>query len=201
MEYARARKNEQALELAVKGFRRTSPLLRDHSTLLTAPHPIPDGLPSHGPSMIFALVYHDLEVLTNNEEIQSRSMELVEIVMTQHLKPEHRLLFEYVRPGGQLVDSDAGKTYLTGHAVESMWFMHRIYGHHGRGDRAAWPLRRSAGISSGDGTTFTVEFSLLGTRREVCPFGTSPTPRSGGRSRKRCLPCCWRMSISGPIGA
>ena len=55
--------------------------------------------------------------------------------MTQHLKPGKKLLYEFVRPGGELVDSDIGKTIVPGHVIESMWFMARIYSHHGHSDR------------------------------------------------------------------
>ena len=139
-EYARATGDEKALSVAMETFRRTSPLLDDHSNLPTAPHPIPGGLQSHGPSMIFALVYHDLGVLTGNREVTGRALELAERVMTQHLKPERELLYELVRPGGALDDSDAGKTFIPGHTIESMWFMERIYRHHGRRDRIAQAL-------------------------------------------------------------
>jgi N-acylglucosamine 2-epimerase len=134
-QYAKARGDDEALNIALEGYRRTSPLLNDHSTLPAAPHDIPAGYQSHGPSMIFALVYHDLGVLTGNEEILARSLELAEIVMTQHLKPEDKLLYEFVQPGGGLVDSDVGRTFLAGHVIECMWFMHRIYTYHNRPDR------------------------------------------------------------------
>lgn len=134
-EYARATGNPQAIELAFNIYQRTSPLLDDHTTLPTEPHPIPDNLQSHGPSMIFALVYHELALLTGSKEIAGRALELAEIVMTQHLKPDHQLLYEFVHPGGALTDTDAGKTFIPGHVVESMWFMERIYRHHGRQDR------------------------------------------------------------------
>ncbi|MDH7569618.1 MAG: AGE family epimerase/isomerase, partial [Armatimonadota bacterium] len=140
-EYARATGDAHALALAVETYRRTSPLLRDHSTLPTAPLPIPPGLQAHGPSMIFALVYHELGRLTGNREILNRALELAEVVMTQHLKPEHQVLFEFVRPGGALADGDAGKTFVPGHAIESMWFMERIYRFHGREDRVAQAMQ------------------------------------------------------------
>jgi len=138
--YAKATGDSTALELAVETFRRTSPLLDDHSSLPARPHPIPEGLQAHGPLMIFAQVYHELGVLAGDARILSRALELAEIVMTQHLKPERKLLFEFVRPGGELDESDAGKTVIPGHAIESMWFMERIYRFHGRADRVRTAL-------------------------------------------------------------
>jgi N-acylglucosamine 2-epimerase len=134
-EYARATDSEEAIELAEKTYSRTSPLLDDHGTLPTEPHPIPEGLQSHGPLMSFAHMYQELGELTGKQEIIDRALELAELVMTQHLKPERKLLYELVEPGGELVDSDAGKTFIPGHAIESMWFLERIYRYHDRQDR------------------------------------------------------------------
>jgi N-acylglucosamine 2-epimerase len=134
-EYARASGREEPLRRAVKSFEKTSPLLRDHSKLMTEPHPIPKGVQSHGPSMIFALAYHELGVLSGDERILKRARELADIVMTQHLHPQHKVLYEFVLPGGGLLDSDAGKTFLPGHAIECMWFMEKIYRHSGCPDR------------------------------------------------------------------
>ena len=93
--YARATGNSRAIDTALETYRRTTHLLRDHSAYCARPHEIPRGLQAHGPSMIFALVYHELGTLTNDQEILARSLELAEIVMSQHLKPEHKLLFEF----------------------------------------------------------------------------------------------------------
>ncbi len=134
-EYARLTGSPRATEMAVAAFEQTSPLLDDHSTLDTEPHKIPDGVQSHGPSMMFAYTYHDLGMLTGDKRILNRSLELAEIVMTQHLKPQDKQLYEFVTPGGQKVDSDVGKTFLAGHVVESMWFMEHIYRHHNMPER------------------------------------------------------------------
>lgn len=136
-EYARATGKQEPIELAIQTYKRTSPLLDDHTSFSTEPHPIPENLQSHGPYMIFALMYHELGLLTGDQEILGRGLELAEIVMTQHVKPEHELLFELVKPGGELADTDAGNTFLAGHAIESMWFMERIYRHYGRQERIA----------------------------------------------------------------
>jgi N-acylglucosamine 2-epimerase len=139
-EYARATGDQQALDAALDGFHRTSPLLHDHSALPTRPHPIPSGLQSHGPSMIFALVYHELGLVSRRPDILGRALELAGVVMTRHLDSGRRVLFEFVPPGGGFDDSAAGLTVIPGHAVESMWFMERIYRHHGDSARAALAL-------------------------------------------------------------
>jgi len=86
-QYARATRNEDAIRIARAICEKTSPLLEDHTSFQTMPHPIPEGLQSHGPLMIFALVYHDLGVLSGDGELTDRSVELAERIMTQHMKP------------------------------------------------------------------------------------------------------------------
>lgn len=126
-EYARATGNRQALELAVDSFHRTKGKLYEHASLPTEPHRIPQGMQSHGPFMIFAHTYYELGRLTNQAEILRESLKLAEIVMEQHVKPGPEVLLEFVLPGGGEADSDAGRTFLPGHAIESMWFLERIF--------------------------------------------------------------------------
>ena len=140
-QYARATRNEDAIRIAHAICEKTSPLLEDHTSFPTMPHPIPEGLQSHGPFMIFALVYHDLGVLTGDSKLTDRSVELAERIMTQHLKPERQLLYELVRAGGELTGTDAGNTFIPGHVIESMWFMERIYTHHGNTERVELALK------------------------------------------------------------
>ena len=134
-QYAMAAKDSRAIDVAVEIYGKTTDLLKDHSSFPTEPHKIPEGLQSHGPSMIFALIYHELGLLTDSRAMLDRALELAEIVMTQHVKPDRNILFEFVKPGGELADTDAGKTFLPGHAVESMWFLERIYHYHEMKDR------------------------------------------------------------------
>ncbi|MBT7477765.1 MAG: hypothetical protein HN649_14190 [Nitrospina sp.] len=134
-EFARATGDSEALEVCLDSYKYVSLQLDDHSIFQTQPHPIPTGFQAHGPLMIFALVFHDLGCLSGNKDIKDRALLLAERIMTQHLKPEKKLLYEFVRPGGELVDSDIGKTIVPGHVIESMWFMARIYSYHGLSDR------------------------------------------------------------------
>ena len=133
--YARATGDTEARRRAVEIYERTSHLIDDHAALPTEPHPIPQGLQSHGPLMIFAHVYHELGRLSADQRILDRALELAEKIMTDHVRPDLRLLLEFVNPDGSLSDTDAGKTFLPGHAIESMWFLERIYNHHERADR------------------------------------------------------------------
>ena len=135
IEYTRATGDQEAIDLSLEIFHRTTKQLEDHTTLPTAPHPIPDGLQAHGPSMIFAHVYHDLGLLTGEQAVIDRALSLAEIVMTEHMKPADKILYEFVKPGGAVTETDAGQTFLPGHIIESMWFLERIYHYHKRPDR------------------------------------------------------------------
>ena len=139
-EYAKASGDERALEVAKESYRRTNPILDDHAKLPTRPHPIPKGFQAHGPYMIFSLVFHELGVLTGDREVTDRALELAEIIMSQHLNEVDQILYEFVRPGGGFDNSDAGKTFVPGHVIESMWFMERIFGFHSRHDKVAKAL-------------------------------------------------------------
>jgi N-acylglucosamine 2-epimerase len=126
-EYARATGSPEALELALGIYERILPMLYDHRTLPTAPLPIPEGLQAHGPFMIYALVFYELGMLTKRSDIMQQALKAAETIMTEHVHEQERCLFEYVLPGGRKADTDAGKTFIPGHAIESMWFLERIY--------------------------------------------------------------------------
>ena len=87
--------------------------------------------------MIFALVYHEIAILTGRADIGARALELADLIMRRHVRPERRVLLEFVLPDGSPANSDAGKTFIPGHAIESMWILERIYRHHGRGEMGA----------------------------------------------------------------
>jgi N-acylglucosamine 2-epimerase len=84
--------------------------------------------------MIFANAYHELGLVAGDRGILDRSRELAERVMREHVKPDLQLVLEWVQPGGVPVATDAGQTFLPGHAIESMWFLERIFRHHGRSE-------------------------------------------------------------------
>lgn len=135
IEYAKAANDSAAEKVAMEIFRRVSPLLDNHSLLPTAPHPIPKGLQAHGPSMIYALVFHELGKLTGEPAVFARSIELADTIMEQHIDHRRNRFYEFVRPGGIPSNTDHGKTYIPGHIIESMWFLDEIYFHHGMNER------------------------------------------------------------------
>jgi len=134
-EYARATGDTKALQAALDSYLRVNPLLDDHSSFQTLPHPIPEGYQAHGPIMMFALVFHELGIYSNNIDVIDRALQLADQVMTRHLDQERQVLLEFIRPEGKKADGDIGKTFIPGHAIESMWFMEKIYRYHGIQER------------------------------------------------------------------
>ena len=134
-EFARATGDNNSLQAALDSYERVSPLLEDHSSFMTLPHPIPQGFQAHGPIMIFALVFHELGVYSKNSDVIERALNLSDQVMSQHLDQARQVLLEFIRPDGKQTNGDIGKTFIPGHAIESMWFMEKIYRYHGIQER------------------------------------------------------------------
>jgi N-acylglucosamine 2-epimerase len=47
--------------------------------------------------------------------------------MDLFVRPDHRLLYEFVGLDGSLINTPQGRSVVPGHAIESMWFMIQIY--------------------------------------------------------------------------
>ena len=91
------------------------------------PYPLPAGIKTHGVSMLFSLAFFELGQYLNSREITGSAMHHAHEVMQVFLRPERRLLFEYVDLDNRLIDSPQGRAVVPGHAIESMWFMIRIF--------------------------------------------------------------------------
>ena len=50
--------------------------------------------------------------------------------MTQHVDQEREVLFEFIPNNNSSRDGNTEKTFIPGHAIESMWFMEKIYRYH-----------------------------------------------------------------------
>lgn len=130
-QYARITNNPKAIALAKETCKSMVPMILDHGLFQSAPHFIPEDLQSHGVYMMFSHVFHELGVLTKDKEILDYALAFAEKIMTEHVDWSHQVLLEFVGRNGKPVHTDAGYTYLPGHAIESMWFLERIYAYHG----------------------------------------------------------------------
>lgn len=127
MEYARITGSREALNIALEIYERILPVLYDHKKIPTAPLPIPEGYQAHGPFMIYALIFYELGDLTQRQDIMEEALRVADTIMLEHVKADSKCLLEYVRPGGKTEETDVGRTFIPGHAIESMWFLLRIY--------------------------------------------------------------------------
>ena len=130
-EYARASGNQSAIDLALETYRNVQERLARPGSYETAPYPIPEGVKAHGVSMIFSLVFHELGLLLDDEEILAAGLHHAREVMDVFLRPDDGLIYEYVRLDGAPLDSPQGRAIVPGHAIESMWFMIHIFQHWG----------------------------------------------------------------------
>lgn len=136
-EFARASGSQEAIDLALETYENVQKRLAQPGSYETAPYPLPDGVKAHGVSMIFSLVFHELGLLLNDEAILAAGKHHAEEVMTAFLKPDQKMLYEYVYLDNSLIDSAQGRAIVPGHAIESMWFMMHIYQHWGDAARLA----------------------------------------------------------------
>ena len=126
-EFARATGDKQAIDLALETYRSVQERLARPGSYRTEPYPLPEGVKAHAVSMIFALVFNDLGRYLKDQEIIEASLLHAGEVMDVYLRPDRKLLYEYVHLDNSLIDSPQGRSIVPGHAIESMWFMLHIY--------------------------------------------------------------------------
>lgn len=134
-ELARATGDQKAIDLALATYENVQKRLARPGSYATAPYDIPPGAKAHAVAMIFALAFHELGLLLEDDAILAAGRVLANDVMTAFLSPEQRLLYEYVTLDNQLMDTPQGRAIVPGHAIESMWFMIHIYQHWGDENR------------------------------------------------------------------
>lgn len=126
-ELARATGDRAVVDLALDTYENVQRRLARPGSYGTAPFEVPMGGKAHAVSMIFSLVFDELGHYLSDEAIVQSGRYQASQVMDLFLRPEHRLLFEFVGPGNTLLDTPQGRSVVPGHAIESMWFMMHIY--------------------------------------------------------------------------
>ncbi|MBN1316555.1 MAG: AGE family epimerase/isomerase [Anaerolineales bacterium] len=134
-EFARATGDEQAVNLALDTFQNVQDRLSSLGSYCTEPWPTPEGFKTHGVSMVFSLVFGELGQLTGNQEIVDASLFHAHQIMDVFLRPQKKLLFEYVKEDNSLSNTPHGRAILPGHAIESMWFLIHIFQREGDNER------------------------------------------------------------------
>ncbi|MDQ6708742.1 MAG: AGE family epimerase/isomerase, partial [Acidobacteriota bacterium] len=121
-EYCRAVPDRGLIELAVETFWRIAKRVKDTDFRETAPYALLPGRQIHGIPMILTEVANELAATTGDASIARAADEYAAQVMTRFVRPERKLLLEFLGAGYRELPPNEGTFVMPGHAIESMWF-------------------------------------------------------------------------------
>ncbi len=126
-ELARATGDPDVISLALATYENVQARLTRPGSYQTAPFTVPPNGKAHAISMIFSLVFSELGHLLNRPDITAAGQGHAVEVMDAFLRPDRKLLYEFVGMDNTLIDTPQGRAIVPGHAIESMWFMIHIF--------------------------------------------------------------------------
>ncbi|HID65013.1 MAG TPA: hypothetical protein EYP49_20025 [Anaerolineae bacterium] len=126
-ELARATGDQEVINLALETYENVQRRLARPGSYQSAPFSVPEGGKAHAISMIFSSVFNELGHYLGDQTIIEASLFHAGEVMDVYLRPDRKLLYEFVHLDNSLIDSSQGRSVVPGHAIESMWFMIHIY--------------------------------------------------------------------------
>jgi len=126
-ELARATGDQEVIDLALETYHNVQRRLARPGSYGIAPYELPENARAHAVSMIFALVFNELGHFLGDQAIIEAGLYHAAEVMDVFLRPERKLLYEFVGQDGSLLPTPQGRVIVPGHAIESMWFMIHIY--------------------------------------------------------------------------
>lgn len=141
VEYAKITGEKDATQMALRSFRSIEKRIRIGKPFGTAPYPLPDGMKGHRYAMQCSLMFHELGVFLENEEILGAALRYTHQILNEYVRPEHEALVEYVNRDGSFSDTPAGRAMVPGHGIESMWFQLQIFRERGLTERRDEILR------------------------------------------------------------
>jgi len=200
-EYYRAARDAAVLDCALKTYERVRKRIRQPDFHETAPYSLPVGRKLHGIPMIMTEVTNELLQTTGNAELERVLDASIQEILDRFLEPRRGLVLEYrdhdyselPPPEGTAV-MPATRSNRCGSSCT--W--------RGGGETANWwaaPRRSSAGIWRSGGTPNTAGCSSASMRMGANRSFATPRKNCGGRTRKRCMHCCWRTSSRAKSGA
>ncbi len=141
-EYYRAVQDARLLSIARKTFERIRRRIEEPDFHETAPYPLPPGWRNHGLPMIMTDTTNELMQTTGDAGLEPLIDDYVQRVMNHFVRPERKVVLEFLTRNYQTLPPPAGTFVMPGHAIESMWFMMHVARR--RGDQAL--LRRAAEV-------------------------------------------------------
>jgi N-acylglucosamine 2-epimerase len=121
-EYCRAVPDSGLLELAVRTFWRITRRVEEPDFRETAPYAMLPGRKIHGIPMILTEVANELAKTTQDATISEAADRYAGCVMTNFVRPERKLLLEFLSADYLELPPNEGTYVMPGHAIESMWF-------------------------------------------------------------------------------
>ena len=143
-EYYRATRDELALSVARQTFERVVRRIEEPDFNETMPYPMPPEWKNHGVPMIMTEVAHELAQTLGDDKLEAMAGQYVDRIMRYFVRPERKVLLEYLTHDYKELPPPGGTFVMPGHAIESMWFVLHVARHRGDQDlieRAAEVIR------------------------------------------------------------
>jgi len=122
-EYCRAVRDERVLAEALRTFADIRRRVEAPDFREIAPYKVPPGRKVHGVPMILTEVANELAQTTGEAWIEAAAYEYATRVMNHFVRPERRLLLEFLTYDYRELPPNEGTFVMPGHAIESMWFV------------------------------------------------------------------------------
>jgi N-acylglucosamine 2-epimerase len=141
-EYLRAAGDEKLLALARATYDRVVARVEQPDFHEVAPYPWPPHRQFQAVSMMLTEVTNELIVTTGDRSLETILDRHLERVMNRFVRPQRKLLVEFLSEDWQELPPPEGTAVMPGHAIECMWFVMHVAAR--RGDRAL--ARRAAEV-------------------------------------------------------
>jgi N-acylglucosamine 2-epimerase len=122
-EYYRAVRDETALAVARQTFELVRRRIEEPDFHETAPYPLPLGWKSHGVPMIMTEITNEFSQTTGDPGLEPLASAYATRIMNHFVRPDRRVLLEFLTNDYQELPPPAGTFVMPGHAIESMWFV------------------------------------------------------------------------------
>jgi N-acylglucosamine 2-epimerase len=130
-EYYRATRDSLAISVARQTFDRVVRRVEEPDFNETAPYPMPPEWKNHGVPMILTEVAHELAETLHDDQLEAQARQYAGRIMTHFVKPQRKVLLEFLTRDFQELPPPAGTFVMPGHAIESMWFVLHVARHGG----------------------------------------------------------------------
>ena len=127
-EYYRAVQDANILSVALSTFERVRQRIEEPDFSETAPYPLPRGWKNHGIPMIMTETTGELAQTTADSNLETQADGYAARVMDHFVRPERKVLLEFLTDKYEELPPNAGTFVMPGHAIECMWFvLHRAW--------------------------------------------------------------------------